>query len=68
MSNEEAIAHLVKKLEKAGLDCEDLDDLVHGAASQIGSAINNSGMDSQIEFLLEQGWTKEHILKELGLT
>jgi len=33
---------------------EALDDLVHDLASQIGSSINNGGLDSQIEFISEQ--------------
>lgn len=33
-----------------------LDDLVHEAISDMASAINNGGMEGQIDFLKQQGW------------
>ena len=42
-----------------------LDDMVHDAASRIGSAVNNGGLHDQVEFLLEQGITEAEIMKEL---
>jgi hypothetical protein len=42
---------------------EVLDDLVHDAASNIASAVNNDG--SHVEFLKEQGWSDATILKAL---
>jgi len=51
----EEIESMEKLLTDAGFDGSDLDDMVHEAASLIGSAINNSGMSDQIEFLIENG-------------
>jgi len=36
---------------------EQLDDLVHDMFSQRASEVNNGGIDSQIEFLIEDGFT-----------
>ena len=36
-----------------GLEAEDLDDLVHAAYSKLASEVNNSGLGSQIRFLIE---------------
>ena len=38
-----------------------LDDLVHDTASQIASEINNGGTEAQLQYLLDNGWTEEHI-------
>lgn len=42
-------------------DSDALDDMVHDAASEIGSNVNNGGLQSQIEFLLEQGYAESDI-------
>lgn len=42
---------LVEQLEKAGINCEDLDDYVHDLKSQEASAINNSGLEAQLEYI-----------------
>lgn len=42
-------------------ESEKLDDIVHDAASSIGSSVNNGGLESQILFLLEQGYTVDSI-------
>jgi hypothetical protein len=36
-----------------GLEAGDLDDLVHAACSKLASEVNNSGLGSQIRFLIE---------------
>ena len=51
----EEIEAMEKMLVDAGFDGSDLDDMVHEAVSCIGSAINNSSMSEQIEFLIENG-------------
>lgn len=56
---------LVSLLDAAGYEDHDLDDMVHDAASRIGSAVNNSGMCEQIIFLLENGWNPSGIKKVL---
>lgn len=40
-------------LEGVGADSSDLDDLVHDAASQQASSINNGGIEEQIRFIGE---------------
>jgi hypothetical protein len=49
-----------------GFESIDLDDMVHEAASRMGSSTNNAGMVDQIEFLLENGFNTEVLLEELG--
>jgi hypothetical protein len=46
----EAVLEYAKSL---GLEAEDLDDLVHNEASRQASAVNNSGVEDQVEFLLQ---------------
>lgn len=48
------ISQLVRRAEQHGLQPEDLDDLVHDAASQAASMVDNDGLESQIEYLIEQ--------------
>jgi hypothetical protein len=55
----------VSALDAAGYEDHHLDDMVHDAASRIGSAVNNSGMCEQLIFLLENGWTPDEIKKVL---
>lgn len=45
-----------------------LDNLVHDLASRPASQINNEGSDSQLRFLLANGFTYPQVRKELGLT
>ena len=46
------VDRLCNRAESAGLEAEDLDNLVHDLASSIASDINNSGMDEQIAYLV----------------
>ena len=48
-----SIATLKKLCADKGLEAAHLDDAVHEIASQIGSAVNNGGVDEQIRFLVE---------------
>jgi hypothetical protein len=46
---------------------EDLDEYVHDAVSQDGSAINNAGLEAQFDFLYAQlgpDWIERELLKE----
>ena len=52
---------LAERLESLGVTGEDLDELVHDAASRIGSEVNNSGLAGQLRFLLEHGVTLQEI-------
>lgn len=47
------MAELLRRAEALGLEPEDLDGLVHDAASRTASAVNNDGLGSQIGFLVD---------------
>jgi len=58
MTEEEFVA----LCEDLGIEAgEALDGLVHDAASKIASGINNSGIEAQLQFLEEQGFSEEEI-------
>lgn len=40
-----------------------LDDMVHDAASAIGSNVNNAGVEAQVRFLLGEGVLSDEILQ-----
>ncbi len=61
--NRETLLHLA---ETGSLDQDALDDLVYEVKSAEASSINNSGQDSQVEFLLE-AMTLEEVLSLLGV-
>ena len=48
----------------ATLDEEALDGLVHDVKSEEASAINNSGVEEQVRFLLSAGFTKDDLAKD----
>ena len=63
------VAKLVQRAEQLGIQAEDLVELVHDAASIRASAINNGGVDEQIEWLVGQlglGAVESHIMTLLG--
>ena len=39
-----------------------LDDFVCDTASEIATQVNNSGLEDQVEFLLDNNWSGEDIL------
>lgn len=45
---------LVKLADVLGLEMAHMDDLVHDLASRMASITNNSSMEDQIEFCVEQ--------------
>lgn len=53
METEVSIEHLAKLLERDGKQAEDLDELVHDLKANEAAAINNGGMHSQAEYILE---------------
>ena len=53
---------IVKKLEEAGADSSYLDVAVFDAMGERIAAINNGGLTSQVDFLVEEGWTQDAIL------
>lgn len=57
---------LKMKLLDRGITSEDLDEIVHDAASRLASNANNDGAGSQIEFLQTTCcWTEKEILAAL---
>lgn len=48
-----AVAELLAWAEGLGAGPEDLDELIHEAFSKPATAINNDGLESQIEFLVK---------------
>lgn len=51
------------QLLKKGFGSENLDDVVHDAASQMASNANNGGLDQQVQFLITSaGWSEDEIL------
>ena len=56
--NADALYEELKEFEN---DSERLDDMVHDAASKIGSGVNNGGVHEQITFLLEHGYAEHEI-------
>ena len=55
---------VIDKLEQLGVESWMLDNLVHDAASGLGSQANNEGMKGQINFLkVICGWTDEAIIE-----
>ncbi len=60
----QAIEELLVFCESHGLTSQYLDDLVHDAKSQEASALNNEGLEPQLEYLLES-WGLEELQKML---
>jgi hypothetical protein len=60
--------NLKEKLLKAGIEASHLDELVHEVASEQASNVNNGGIDSQIDYLLQAGWSEKDILERLDVT
>jgi hypothetical protein len=61
---EAVVQRLVDKAEAAGLQPEDLDDLVHDLASGVASDTNNGGLDEQLRYLVE-GLGAEHTERQI---
>lgn len=56
----------VKSLSPEDFDEGMLDEAVHQAASEDASAANNAGVQAQVVFLLERGYTVEDVLLLIG--
>jgi hypothetical protein len=66
MSNEAEFARALCSLavKNAGVEPEDLDNMVHDAASGLAESVCNEGIESQIEFLIENGYNWKDILED----
>jgi len=51
--SEEEIERLVDKTDAAGLEAEDLDEIVHEFAASIAADTNNGGLEDQIRYLVD---------------
>jgi len=60
------VRSISKALDYDALDEEAFDTLVHEAAAEGASAVNNCGIPSQIEYLLRHGWAAEDIVCRLN--
>jgi hypothetical protein len=58
-SRSPAINALLAKTEAAGLKAEDLDEIVHELTSSIAADVNNSGIDGQLSYLIEEMGVQE---------
>ena len=54
---------LMDKIKKKKLSSDYFDDFVHQTASLRASKINNGGLDVQLAYLLENGWSEDDIEK-----
>ena len=57
-----------ERLKAAGVTMEALDDLTHETASSIASDVNNSSLEAQVQYLLDNGVTESHIGNVLGIS
>jgi hypothetical protein len=58
------LEQLVAKAEAAGLGTEDFDETVHELASNIGSDVNNEGLEGQLRYLIGE-WGGEAVAREI---
>ena len=62
--SEEQIERLVDKADAAGLEPEDLDEIVHEFAASIAADVNNGGLEDQIRYLVD-GMGVQHTERQL---
>jgi hypothetical protein len=62
--NEKLVAKLVDRADAAGLEPEDLDEIVHEFAASIAADINNGGLDDQIRYLVD-GLGAQHTERQI---
>ena len=64
---DEIVSELYARLD-SNQDTDWVDDMVHECKGSEASAINNSGFQDQVEYLLESGCTPDQILGKPGKT
>jgi hypothetical protein len=52
--NKADVERLVDKVSAAGLNPEDLDELVHELVSSVAADVNNGGLDEQVAYLVKE--------------
>ena len=63
MDHEKVIERLMVKIKKRKLTPAYFDDFVHQTASNEAAKLNNKGLVTQINYLLNTGWSKSDIEK-----
>ncbi len=63
-ASEEQIERLVDKVDAAGLEPEELDEIVHEFAASIAADVNNGGLEDQIRYLVD-GMGVQHTEQQL---
>ena len=63
MSQEKTVEKLLKKIRRKKLKSEYFDDFVHQTASNMASGINNRGLEVQMNYLLDNGWTEKDVIE-----
>jgi hypothetical protein len=58
------VERLTEKVNAAGLEPEDVDDLVHEFASSVAADVNNGGLEDQITYLVD-GLGAQHAERQL---
>jgi len=58
------VERLMDKADAAGLQPEDLDDLVHDLASSVAADVNNGGLEDQLRYLVD-GIGAQHTERQL---
>ena len=58
------VERLTDKAEAAGLQPEDLDEVVHELAASVASDVNNSGLEAQIAYLVD-GLGAQHTERQI---
>jgi hypothetical protein len=59
------VERLTNKADVAGLQPEDLDDLVHDLAGSVAADVNNGGVEDQIAYLVD-GLGAKHTERQLN--
>jgi len=59
------VENLLAYINKKNIKSNYFDDLVHNTASFKASLINSGGLESQIPYLLENGWLAESIKNKM---
>ena len=54
----------VTTLDIFGVAAQDLDNMVHDAASGLAEVISDEGVEAQVEFLIAQGYAVDDILPD----
>jgi hypothetical protein len=60
----EEIGELASKARKLGLKPDDLDEIIHGVASNLAASINNQGLYEQIAYWAKEGYASVNEIEQ----